>query len=109
MMQNMKMSKAEAKTMLGEPAEADGGPEYPYGLRISLSGEELAKLGCTDCKVGEKMQIMAMAEVVSTSENQDADDESPRKRVELQITDMGMGMAEAGAADKMYGKSAMKP
>ena len=40
---NIKL-KPEAKTMLGEPVEADA-PEYPYGLRICLCGRELEMLG----------------------------------------------------------------
>lgn len=103
-MQNMKMDKAAKKTMLGEAAP--DAPEYPYGLRISLDGDSMKKLAMPEgCKVGDKLQMMAMVEVVGMSAHQGEGDKEPRKSMDMQITDMEMqdGQAKDPAA-KLYAK-----
>lgn len=64
-------------------------PDYPYGLALSLSEQELKKLGLydEDIKPGDMFHFHAMAVVTSTSENVNKDQE-PKCRVELQITHM---------------------
>ena len=86
--------------------EADE-PRYPYGLCISLGKEELEKLGITALpKVGGEMMITAKAVVKSTSVY-DIQGEGQDMRVELQITDMGLGQTEGATnndrATMLYG------
>jgi len=104
---DMKLSKAEAKSMLGDccPAGESEGPKYPYGLSIQLNDESLKKLGITDVPaVGAKMKLIAEVEVVSTS--QYARQEGTDKDVSLQITSMAL---DTGAKKKsaMYPNSDM--
>jgi hypothetical protein len=103
-MKSMKLSKAGKSTMLGEP-KMDA-PEYPYGLRISLDGESMKKLAMPEgCKVGDKLPMMAMVEVVSMSEHQGEGDKEPRRSLDLQITDMEMGGPEGtDKASRLYAK-----
>ena len=68
------------------PPESDN---YPYGLRICLTGPELARLGFAPDDlpdVGDTLHFTAMAVVTSFSQN---DTETGSNcRVELQITQM---------------------
>lgn len=61
-------------------------PTYPYGLCISLCGEELDKLGFEDddLEPGDMVHLHCMATVTSISKQANAD--SSNCRVELQIT-----------------------
>ncbi len=64
-------------------------PDFPFGLRITLTHEELAKLDLdADCEVGDMLHFKAVAEVtcVSMSDNGNG----PCCRVELQIHRMGV-------------------
>ena len=63
-------------------------PDYPWGLRISLTEKELEKLGLdADCDIGDLIDIRAFAVVTSVSKNKmDSGEESVR--VELQIEKM---------------------
>jgi hypothetical protein len=45
-------------------------PSYPYGLRICLCARELEKLGLSLPKVGELLDMRAMAEVTSVSDGE---------------------------------------
>lgn len=54
-------------------------PEYPYGTRICLCGRELEKLGLPLPRVGDMIDLRAMAAVTSVS------DDGKTQRVELQI------------------------
>lgn len=104
---NMAMSKEDAKKeypstmMCGEESDNDL-PKYPYGLTVCLCDEEMAKLGITDLpKVGEKMTLNAVVEVIGVSKTQRqgiADSE-----VRLQITDMALsGAPEQTRAQTLY-------
>lgn len=86
-MKNMKVSKAEAPLSTTE-ALVQGGPEYPYGLRITLAPEILKKLDLPKMpEVGQMLGLHAVVEVVSVSADRAANG-SRDLRVELQITDM---------------------
>jgi hypothetical protein len=75
-------------------------PAYPYGTRLHLNSETLAKLGIKDMpKVGTKVRIMAMAEVVSVSQNQERDGDENRE-LGLQITDMDVPKPSGAMYDK---------
>lgn len=79
-------------------------PEYPYGLRIELRNDSLAKLGITELpKVGSRMTLTAIVEVCGTStcESRSGEDLS----LDLQITDMSLGTDEKkDAASILYGE-----
>lgn len=66
-------------------------PQYPYGLRITLSDAELEKLGLDvgDANVGDIVDMRAFAVVTSVSQNQKADG-TACCRVELQIEKMAV-------------------
>jgi hypothetical protein len=103
---NMKQQPKREET--AGAIEADE-PRYPYGLCISLGKEELEKLGITALpKVGGEMMITAKAVVKSTSAY-DTQGEGQDMRVELQITDMGLGQTDDAQnndrASKLYGNN----
>lgn len=58
-------------------------PDYPYGLRITLSEKELKKLGMAVPQVGEYIDLRAFACVKSVSCDETSSGETCR--VELQI------------------------
>lgn len=107
---NMAMSAEEAAeayptTLATEKAE---GPKYPYGLCLHLDDDALEKLGITEMpKVGDKLMLTAMVEVVgtSTNERQGGDEESC---VDLQITDLAVGdedePTKGNPVKALYGK-----
>lgn len=85
-MTDMAMSKKEvAETMPAMEAPSESGPEYPWGLRICLTNDELEKLGLDcDCEIGDIVDLRAFACVTSVSMDKSSDG-SMRCRVELQI------------------------
>lgn len=77
-----------------------GGPEYPWGMRLTLDGPLMDKLGLTELpKVGVEVQIFGTARVCSTSSNESKTGE--RKSMELCVEAFGLGdEAEEGEPDK---------
>ena len=62
-------------------------PDWPWGLRISLSEKEIEKLGLDhDVDVGDLVDMRCFGEVTSVSKNQS--DGKPCCRVEIQIQRM---------------------
>lgn len=60
-------------------------PDYPYGLRICLTSDELEKLDMEDgVEVGDYLHLHAFARITSVSENE-VNGES-NKRIELVLT-----------------------
>lgn len=109
-MKSMEISKEEMQKKMEEmqvaPMDGSEGPKYPWGLKVCLDTESIAKLGLSQLPdVGTKMKLMATVEVceVGAYQKQDGKEE---KRLELQITEMGLGSGEeeVSAADKIYGK-----
>ncbi len=110
-MQSMKLTPKEAKEEVSYDSPSKG-PQYPYGLSISLDDEALAKLGIKDLPdVGQVMKLEALVKVCSKSqyENQGGSDAN----LSLQITDMELESVEEEAeeerddrtpAQKIYGK-----
>lgn len=80
----------EEKVEMAGYSPVNSVPDYSYGLCLSLCDEDLEKLGLDDdVSVGDVLQIYALAKVTSVSEretNGEAD-----RRVELQITNLGLG------------------
>jgi major coat protein len=109
-MVNLARSPVEVKreTAMAVPAAKPMAAEFPYGCCISLDDECLTKLGLDGDlpAAGEMIHFEAMAKVTCASvrDEVDADGTSRQcRRVELQITDMGMIGAEATPrADRWY-------
>ncbi len=104
---DMKMTDAEKADMMScQPCTP---PEYPYGLKLCLSEDQIAKLGISGVPaVGSTMSIQANVRVVSAGarEDQDADEPDGQERnLELQIIEMGVDSKKAPdqVAKEMYG------
>ena len=96
-MVSMKMDNKEVEE--AGPASPSSKKDYPYGLRISLEDDSLEKLGLKEMpEVGKSMKMEAMCKVCGTSSNQSESDEGPRKRLEIQLTDMKL--SPTGKKDK---------
>lgn len=88
---SMKNTPAEAKAEVS-PA-ADGGPEYPYGLRLDLNDDALKKLGITSLpEVGTPLVLQARAQVCSTSAY-DSQEGGASRCIGVQITDLAIAPA----------------
>lgn len=76
--------------------EVPAPPDYPYGLCLALSQDELDKLGASggEFAIGDIVDLRALAKVTSISQH--ASDGQESCRVELQITHLGLD--EGGAA-----------
>jgi hypothetical protein len=93
-MERPKPATVESKA--AQPIEADECYEkYPWGLRVTLRQEELAKLGIdvTELAVGENLSGTVKLLVTEISDNQrlrDSGETSSDQRLELQITSMSI-------------------
>lgn len=79
-MVDMKVEDKEPEELIAEKEEV-----YPWGLRITLTHEELEKLNvdCDDWQVGDMFHLFAMAKITSISK--DASEHGERSCVNLQI------------------------
>ena len=89
-------------------------PEYPYGLRINLDNDTLAKLGIGELPaIDAEFKVVALACVVSVSQNDSQGSEEPYRSVELQIEMMEIKPAkeeegeQSNSAQRLYSKSNM--
>lgn len=77
-------------TVLTGDAPQEAGPNFPFGLMISLDNDSLAMLKMDQLPdVGESFSMVARVEVVGTSERENNKGDS-FKNVDLQITDMAL-------------------
>ncbi|MCK5617512.1 hypothetical protein KAR91_87420 [Candidatus Pacearchaeota archaeon] len=84
---NMKLTPKEAKIEAG--IEEPKGPDYPYGLEISLDEEAISKLGIKELpKDGSAMSVIANANVIETGDV--SRQGKKHRRLRLQITDMSL-------------------
>lgn len=101
-MVSMKTTATERKEMT-EPSEYKG-PEYPYGLSISLNNDSLEKLGVEKLpQVGTELLVLAKVKVSSASASDSEYGSS--KNVSLQITEMcleSLSKDEEKLAAKLY-------
>lgn len=105
---DMKSPKKTAKEMkagmMPSPMERD---EYPWGTKIDLNEESLAKLGSLfdDAEVGEETTVTAKAKVVSKRDNATVGADGKKKKnrsLELQITKISVeckGPMEKGSME----------
>jgi hypothetical protein len=88
-LRDMKLSKAQKKETMPMAVSADGGPDYPYGLRITLDSAALDKLGISKLpKVGAKMSLQAVGVITSVSQHESKDHDS--RSVEIQLQELGV-------------------
>jgi len=94
---DMKLPKGRRST--DQPAEVKpgDGPEYPYGLEISLDKEALKKLGLgrEDFDLAKPGELRAAYKVSGINMNETQDDENISVR--LQITKIAIGGAKPAA------------
>lgn len=65
------------------------GPDYPWGLCISLDQDDLDKLDLSDdCQAGDTIDLRAFAKVTSISRREV--EGKVETRIELQITDLSV-------------------
>lgn len=94
---DMAKSPGEVKSELADSPQATPCPPsnpkvpvYPYGLCISITEEEMPKLGIDELpEVDDMIHIMAMAKVTSVSDREETDGSGNKTRhcrIELQIT-----------------------
>lgn len=85
-------------------------PRYPYGTELCFRDELVDQLGIAGLKVGDKVRIQAVAEVVAKSESahqRQGQEEDRSKSMDLQLTDVAASPGEQ-APDRtsmLYGDS----
>jgi len=89
-MVDMKRTDEEkAQSLIGASIPTTMAEDYPYGLRICLTEDELSKLDLEDeCEIGDMIHISGMATVTSVSKTQNGD--GSHCRIELTITHLGV-------------------
>jgi hypothetical protein len=93
-MVSMARSSDEIKEQMDKMTSAPQmpeGPQYSYGLCITLCDDELKKLGIDKedmPEIGDMIDLRAMAKVTSVHQSASADGD--QRRIELQITDLGV-------------------
>jgi hypothetical protein len=110
-MKDLALTKEEAAEDYGECApttgdKGDDGPKYPWGTRLCLDDDILAKLGLGLLPVGTELVIMAKATVVGTSTRERVKGER-EDDMDVQITAMDVTQSlttdrTAKAAKKLY-------
>lgn len=77
-------------------------PDYPWGLRITLTDEQIEALGIkTLPAVGAPVAIEAVGTVQSVSDEA-VDNGKSNRRIELQLTDLAMAGASPPMAERLY-------
>lgn len=89
-------NKATKANVLSPGLDSPSSEPYPYGLRLTLNEDSLAKLGITDLPaVGTAMVLTAKVTVSSASESEH-EGEKKHRDISLQITDMDLGAKPKG-------------
>ena len=93
---DMKNSVPAEKSTLMAPVMRD---EYPYGLRINLDNETLAKLGMTELPaIDAEFKLMALVCVVGITQNESSEGK-PYRSIDLQIEQMMLMPAKEEAGE----------
>lgn len=105
---SMKQTAEEAKEAYPTADDGDQGDQYPWGLRLNLCEDDLAKLGISQApKVGTELMLVAKVRVTGRSEYESEEGGATRSEANTswQITDMQVGdVPEASdSATKLYG------
>lgn len=107
-MKSLKMSRKEREARQKEMMEAPiDDTYYPYGTRLHLDDETVAKLGLPNMRAGEEVTISAKAKVSSVSSSENEKDSKPRVSMDFQITDMEVSKpsSDSERAERMFGGS----
>lgn len=103
-MVDLKRSKTELEDMSSPkiaPTEGYQGPEYPWGLTLTLDDDTLTKLGMSKLPdVDDRFEIRAIAKVQAVRQNKHTGDEKQHRSVELQICKMAVSKPEASSAQE---------
>lgn len=69
---------------------------YPYGTRITLEKESISTLALSfkELKIGQKVAVQATGTVIELAQN-DRDDRDDSKRIEIQLTEIGVDTGES--------------
>lgn len=90
----------EEKRLAAFPGSIESQPDYPWGLTLRLTEEEMEKLDLdTDCQVGDFIDFRALAQVTSVSMSDSGD--GTKCCVELGIR--YMAAEDEGAEDPAEG------
>lgn len=97
---DMTREPSAADSMYATPGCMPSNP-YPYGLRLNLTQDELAKLGYKELPpAGTELRLEAVGCVVrASSEDPDCDGDIDYLCVEVQITELGIAEEGEGAED----------
>lgn len=81
-----------------------GEPDYPYGTRLNLEEDQVEALGLSALpSVGSTVEVQGIANVIGVSEEKR--DGKTFRRLELQMTDLGVGPAKSDVTNRMYPKN----
>lgn len=79
-------------------------PDYPWGTKLCLDQESIAAMGLTFLpEAGSPISLSAVGIVALVSE-ESVEGGEKQQRLEIQITDLGLAMAERPMEDRMYPK-----
>ena len=101
-MVDLKLTKADREKLnsLGpQPVRDNDGPEYPYGLSISIDTDLIKKLGIEAMEVGDTVMVHAMGKVVRKSVTEKGDSDKATS-IEIQLQQMSIE-TEEDAGKKM--------
>lgn len=102
-MADMKMSKAEKKSSDCCMPVTGNGPDYPWGLELSLDEPALKKLGIKALPdAGAECNIVAVGKVVNVSQSATAGKEGQRN-LRIQITKLNVELESDEAAQVLRG------
>lgn len=102
-MVDMALSGKDREAM--KPGTAETEPAYPWGLRLTLSNEALAKLGLNPLpNVDDEFVLHAHVEVVGVQQSESAD--GVNRSLDLQITACQL---ERAPAEKTAGAAELYP
>lgn len=104
---DMKNTVKTKDSSLVSPVEND---EYPYGLRLQLSNDELKKLGITELPaIDSEHKLVALVCVVGLNMNETAGEGEPYRSITLQIEQMALAPAKEEAGESKDAAKTMYP
>jgi len=101
---SMKIRQADRDKLMEPKSMATDGPDYPWGLSITLDDDSLEKLGLDLPEVGTMMTLVANVKVTNVSES--ASPTYKQRSLGLQITEMALEDGKKGesVAKRLYGE-----
>lgn len=100
---SMKRKPAEKADDAKECSPCGEQPDYPWGTRLNLDEDQIAALGIGQMpNAGADVGGQFAGKVIGMRE--ETVDGEVRRTLEIQITDLGLGVAAPSMAERMYGK-----